>query len=177
MRKIYKSIYVILAGTMLLAACGKDFLKLDSPQNTDVELAIRDLQGMRAAVNGVYSTLQSLHYYGRTASVLPDLMSDNAQIGISNANRYINQDQYATGSNDAMVANMWNNLYIAVANANLLIEKGRRFRCRQRIRRSNARSSGRRTHCARWHISTWRVFIACHIISRQTLRIWVRRSC
>ncbi|WP_298710040.1 RagB/SusD family nutrient uptake outer membrane protein [Chitinophaga sp.] len=124
MRTIKNTIYALLAGTMVLSSCGKDFLTLEPQQNTEVSVAIRDLQGMRAALNGLYSTLQSASYYGRTASILPDLMSDNAQIAVSNSNRYLAQDQYVTASNDAQVSGLWNNLYVVVANANLLIEKG-----------------------------------------------------
>ncbi|WP_109697223.1 RagB/SusD family nutrient uptake outer membrane protein [Chitinophaga deserti] len=121
---IKKNIYALLAGTVLLASCSKDFLTLEPRQNTEVSVAIKDLQGMRAAVNGLYSALQSANYYGRTASVLPDLQSDNAHISTNYSNRYSNQDTYTTTANDGMASGLWNSLYITVANANLLIEKG-----------------------------------------------------
>lgn len=124
MRIIKNNIYALLAGTVLLTSCGKDFLTLEPRQNTEVAVAIKDLQGMRAAVNGIYSTLQGANYYGRTASVLPDLQSDNAHISTNYSNRYSNQDTYTTTANDGMASGMWNSLYTAVANANLLIEKG-----------------------------------------------------
>lgn len=107
-----------------ITACSKDFLETKSEQSAEIKNAIKDLPTLRAAVTGVYSLLQSETYYGRTYSLLPDLMSDNEFISVVNSNRYRNQDQYITTANDAAAADTWNQLYAVVANCNLIIQKG-----------------------------------------------------
>lgn len=105
-------------------ACSKKFLEFDPQQNTEVSKSIIDVPGMRAAVNGVYSILQGSNAYGRSIMLIPDLMSDNVQISVVNANRYQPEAQYNVSSNETFVNGLWNSLYAAVANANLIIQKG-----------------------------------------------------
>ncbi|WP_143310845.1 RagB/SusD family nutrient uptake outer membrane protein [Chitinophaga vietnamensis] len=127
MVKQYKHHIITLVAGFLLsatAACNKDFLELKPEQSTDVKDAVKDLPTMRAAINGVYSQMQSETYYGRTFSLLPDLMADNEYISVINSNRYRNNDQYVVTSNDGNAADTWNQLYNIVANANLMISKG-----------------------------------------------------
>ncbi|MFY0256199.1 RagB/SusD family nutrient uptake outer membrane protein [Chitinophaga sp. 30R24] len=116
------SVMMLLA--VLLGACGKGFLKQQPDQSTETNRAIRDLPGLRAAINGVYSLMQSESYYGRTMSLLPDLESDNSFISVINSNRYRNQDQYIVTANDTYTADTWNQLFRVVANANMVIMKG-----------------------------------------------------
>ncbi|WP_276480869.1 RagB/SusD family nutrient uptake outer membrane protein [Paraflavitalea pollutisoli] len=124
MKRVKYSIYILAAIVLAGTACKKSFLEIDPQQNTDVAQTVTDVPSTRAAVNGIYALLQSANSYGRTASLIPDLMSDNLQISVINANRYQPQDQYAMAANDGMATNLWNNLYQVVANANLVIEKG-----------------------------------------------------
>ncbi len=123
MKRIKYSLYILAAVLLAGTACKKSFLEIDPQQNTDVNQTITDVPSIRSAVNGIYSLLQSSNSYGRTATLIPDLMSDNLQISVLQANRYLNQDQYTVASNDGMVTNLWNNLYAVVANANLIIQK------------------------------------------------------
>jgi hypothetical protein len=124
MKRIKYSLYILAAVLISGTACKKSFLEIDPQQNTDVAQSIVDVSSMRAAVNGIYSLLQSANSYGRSATLFPDLMADNAQISVLNANRYLPQDQYTVASNDGMVSSLWNNLYAVVANANLVLQKG-----------------------------------------------------
>ena len=123
MKKIQIYFSFLLMLTIIATSCKKDFLEIDPKQNTDVGQTITDIAGMRAAINGIHSLLQSSNYYGRTLTLLPDLMADNEQISILNANRYQPQDQYVTTANDGMTSGLWNSLYSVVANANLMIQK------------------------------------------------------
>lgn len=124
MKRIKYSIYILASVVLTGTACKKSFLEIDPQQNTDVNATMVDVPSIRAAVNGIYSLLQSSNSYGRTATLVPDLMSDNLQISVVQANRYLNQDQYTVVATDGMVGNLWNNLYAVVANANLIIQKG-----------------------------------------------------
>lgn len=116
------AVTLFLAG--LFAGCGKDFLELKPPQSTPTEDAIKDLPGLRSAINGVYSLLQNENYYGRTMPLLPDLRADNEFISVINSNRYRNHDQYIVTANDAYTTDSWNLMYSVVANANMIIRKG-----------------------------------------------------
>lgn len=121
-KKYTYGILIVLAG--LLGACSKDFLEQKPDQSTETGKAIKDLPGLRAAINGVYSLMQSKDYYGRTMPLLPDLRSDNAFLSIINSNRYTNQNQYIVTANDVSTTDSWNQLYSVVANANMVIMKG-----------------------------------------------------
>lgn len=108
----------------LLTGCSKDFLHQDPTAATETRHAIRDLAGLRAAINGVYSLMQNENYYGRTMLLLPDLRGDNEYISVINSNRYRNLDQYIVTANDTYITDSWNQLYSVVANANMVIQKG-----------------------------------------------------
>ena len=123
MQKRYTyGVIILLAG--LISACNKDFLELKPEQATETGKAIKDLPGLRAAISGVYSLMQSEDYYGRTMPLLPDLRSDNSFVSVINSNRYRNQDQYIVTANDVYTTDSWNRLYSVVANANMVISKG-----------------------------------------------------
>jgi hypothetical protein len=111
----------ILAG--LFFSCNKSFLEVNPQQQTDAGEAIKDIASTRAAINGVYSLMQGVNYYGRTTTLLPDVMSDNVLISKKNQNRYLSYDQYITTANEGYGTSQWNLLYRVIANANLIISK------------------------------------------------------
>lgn len=121
---IKRIIPVVAISIILFTSCKKSFLELDPQQNTDVSKTIQDINGLRAAITGIYSSLQGVNDYGRSVPLLPDLMSDNLFISVVNSNRYQPQDQYVTIVSDGNASAMWNSLYAIVANANLVIDKG-----------------------------------------------------
>ncbi|NSL86426.1 RagB/SusD family nutrient uptake outer membrane protein [Chitinophaga sp. Mgbs1] len=119
-----KLLYIFaVTGMMITASCSKNFLQIDPQQQTDASLVIQDLPGTRAAITGIYSLMQSINGYGRTTTLLPDLMSDNVYISKKNQGRYLAYDQYNTVATDGYAASQWNQLYRVVANTNLLISK------------------------------------------------------
>lgn len=119
----YKYIAWVLV-TALVTGCSKDFLNQDPTAATETRHAIKDLAGLRAAINGVYSLMQNENYYGRTMLLLPDLRGDNEYISVLNSNRYRNLDQFIVTANDQYITDTWNQLYAVVANANMVIQKG-----------------------------------------------------
>lgn len=119
-----KIVYIYaMAGALFTTSCNKSFLQVDPQQQTDADLVIKDLPGTKAAVTGIYSLMQSVNNYGRTTTLLPDLMSDNVYISKKNQNRYLSYDQYNTVTTEGYGASQWNLLYRIVTNANLLISK------------------------------------------------------
>lgn len=110
--------------TASLGSCTKGFLDTTPQQSTSLDKVIVDLPSTRGAINGIYSLMKSADYYGRTMFVNADLMADNGYISKKNSGRYLPNDQYAVTNNDSRVRAAWNQLYLLVANANILIEKG-----------------------------------------------------
>ena len=80
------------------------------------------LSTARAAVNGLYSLMQSYSYYGRDAHVIPEILSDNATRSIKSGNRYTGMNTMTHAATDANVGRMWDQMYRVVINANAIID-------------------------------------------------------
>lgn len=122
--KIFVIILFISVAAFAGSSCKKSFLELKSEQSTDAEVAIIDIPSMRAAINGVYDLMQDDSYYGRTFTLLPDLMADNDYISSQNAGRYLDYDTYSTTKGDSYARDAWNQMYRIIVNANFIIQKG-----------------------------------------------------
>ena len=72
-----KSIITLFTFAICLIACNKDFLDIKPEQSVLTEDVFSNISTSRAAVNGLYSLMQSYSYYGRDAMVIPEVLSDN----------------------------------------------------------------------------------------------------
>ena len=106
------------------SSCKKSFLELQSQSSTDAQVSIVDIPSMRAAINGVYDLMQDDTYYGRTVTLLPDLMADNDFVSNQNAGRYLDYDQYITTKGSSYARDTWNQVYRIIVNCNFIIQKG-----------------------------------------------------
>lgn len=102
-------------------SCKKDFLDLKPQQSVFTDDMFTDLATTRAAVNGLYSLMQSYSYYGRDAMVIPEVLSDNATRSIKTGNRYTGMNTMTHTATDANVSRMWSQIYKVVTNANNII--------------------------------------------------------
>lgn len=114
-KHIIRSILFVLA--LAASACQESFLEVDPQQSLDSNKAIQDLPTLRAAISGVYSSLQSSNLYGRTLYVIPDLMADNTFISRANANRYTAHNEDRVIATDGFYTGTWNQAYLVIANA------------------------------------------------------------
>lgn len=105
-------------------SCSDGFLDVVPEQGAEAGKAIVDLPSMNAALNGMYSLLQSQDYYGRTFIVTPELVSNNGMISQIHSSRYTNINLNTVVSTDSYITALWNQLYALTVNANLLITKG-----------------------------------------------------
>ena len=119
MKKTY--IPFLLAGMLLTGACSKDFLDIRPQQSVFTEDVFSSMPTARAAVNGLYSLMQSYSYYGRDALVIPEVLSDNATRSVRTGNRYTGMNTMTHTATDANVSRMWNQMYQVVTNANAII--------------------------------------------------------
>ena len=112
---------IAILGIIFLASCQKDFLDIRPQQSVFTEDVFSSLPTARAAVNGLYSLMQSYSYYGRDAMVIPDVISDNMTRSVRTGNRYTGMNTMTHTATDANVSRMWNQMYQVVTNANAII--------------------------------------------------------
>lgn len=112
---------ILLFFTILLISCNKDFTDLKPQQSVFTEDIFSSMPTARAAVNGLYSLMQSYSYYGRDAMVIPEVISDNATRSVKTGNRYTGMNTLTHTATDANVSRMWNQIYQVVTNANAII--------------------------------------------------------
>lgn len=112
---------ILAAIVTLLVACNKDFLDVKPQQSVLIEDVFSQMSTSRAAVNGLYSLMQSYSYYGRDAMVIPEVLSDNVTRSVRTGNRYTGMNTMTHTATDANVSRMWNQMYQVATNANAII--------------------------------------------------------
>jgi len=115
-----KSLLIVLIGCSLVA-CNKDFLEVKPQQSVLTGDVFSQVATSRAAVNGLYSLMQSYSYYGRDAMVIPEVLSDNLTRSVKTGNRYTGMNTMTHTATDANVSRMWNQMYQVATNANAII--------------------------------------------------------
>lgn len=115
-----KSLLIVLLGCSLVA-CNKDFLEVKPQQSVLTGDVFSQVSTSRAAVNGLYSLMQSYSYYGRDAMVIPEVLSDNLTRSVKTGNRYTGMNTMTHTATDANVSRMWNQMYQVATNANAII--------------------------------------------------------
>ena len=73
MKKIYSAFAIFIL--LFLISCKKDFLEVKPQQSVLTADVFASMSTSRAAVNGLYSLMQSYSYYGRDAMVIPEVLS------------------------------------------------------------------------------------------------------
>ena len=112
---------IAILGIILLASCQKDFLDNRPQQSVFTEDVFSSMPTARAAVNGLYSLMQSYSYYGRDAMVIAEVISDNMTRSVRTGNRYTGMNTMTHTATDANISRMWNQMYQVVTNANAII--------------------------------------------------------
>ncbi|MBM3441462.1 MAG: RagB/SusD family nutrient uptake outer membrane protein [Bacteroidetes bacterium] len=120
--------FLSLSALLLTMGCGKNFLDLKPQQSVFAEDVFSSLATARAAVNGLYSLMQSYSYYGRDALVIPEVLSDNATRSVRTGNRYAGMNTMTHTATDANVSRMWNQMYKVVSSANNIIANEEKLR-------------------------------------------------
>ncbi|SMO44564.1 RagB/SusD family nutrient uptake outer membrane protein [Gracilimonas mengyeensis] len=110
--------YLLIA---LLAAVGCDVLDQEPQTAISDEIAIRDQKSAEAALNGLYSQLQSTDYYGSNLFIMSDVTSDISQ-SIGTWDFYREMDTYVTSAGNLENRNLWSQAYTTINHANNIIE-------------------------------------------------------
>lgn len=120
---------LIVAGLLgTTAACGEGVLDVDPTTSIPEEQAIIDAQTARAALAGAYNAIQDATeatdgwYYAETFVDFGDLRTDNTE-HIGTFTGYQDNDDVDTRADDGSIERMWDEIYIAINRANILIAR------------------------------------------------------
>ncbi|SFN70580.1 RagB/SusD domain-containing protein [Chitinophaga sp. YR627] len=83
--------------------------------------ALKTIQGVNAAVNGMYEGLRGTEYYGRNYLVMPEIAADNVYLSLSNSNRFLSSWRLSWLVADVDVTGVWNRVYAVILRANNII--------------------------------------------------------
>lgn len=83
--------------------------------------ALKTIQGVNAAVNGMYEGLKGTEYYGRNYLVIPEIAADNVYLSLSNSNRFLSSWRLSWLVADGDVTGVWNRVYAVILRANNII--------------------------------------------------------
>lgn len=111
---------IILTSALLLLVSCSDWLNTEPRHAVTDEMALNDMSGIDGAVISMYELLQSGNYYGRDMFVAGDLLADNAQIALSNTNRFPGHPVNAVGAGFGEDVTVWTNAYRVINIANLI---------------------------------------------------------
>jgi len=118
-----KNIQIIaLLSVLALSAC-EDFLEKDRDDAVVAELAIRNLEDARTALNGVYSAFKSANYYGRYFVAHADVLTDQVQSVIGYSNQLGEMYKWSFLSDNGAITGAWGAMYAASVRASNIIDK------------------------------------------------------
>lgn len=127
--RIYNySLALVSLLALVTLSCKKSFTDIRPQQSVFTADVFSSLGTARAAVNGLYSQMQSYSYYGRDAMVIPEVLSDNATRSVRTGNRYTGMNTMTHTATDANVGRFWNQLYRVVVNSNAIIANEEKLR-------------------------------------------------
>lgn len=119
-----KYIAPLLGLAMIATSCKKSYLDLKPYNAVVLSDAIKSEGDLQVALAGAYSSLRNTNLYGRTLPVRGDLQADNTYITTANSGRYISMNNYVFTAVDGDANGIWTNAYIAIKNANTVINSG-----------------------------------------------------
>ena len=113
----------LIAPVLVLVAAGCNSILDTHPSTTIPEAtAISDAPSARAAVAGMYTSLQSTSSYGEELLEFGDLSSDNAD-NTGTFTSYLEADRNDLHSNNASIFDIWVSAYDGINRANEIITK------------------------------------------------------
>lgn len=113
----YLKKYLLLT---LVIATGCDVLNQNPQTAISDDIAIQDQKSAEAALNGLYSQLQSGNYYGNNLQIISDVTSDIAQ-SVGTWDFYREMDTYVTSTGNLESRDLWSQIYTTINHANNII--------------------------------------------------------
>jgi len=110
------SIYLLLFAASI-TSCSK-ILETTPRSEVDLNQATTNLEAQQGILIAVYQQLQNSGYYGRDFIVIPEVLSDNAEITAQNSNRFVQQANNTPRSHQGT----WTANYLAIFRCNFVIQ-------------------------------------------------------
>lgn len=106
----------------LMNSC--NVLDVESESSIPADQAFKNKKGIEQGILGSYDAFQSLSYYGRTFSILPDLSSDDLKHPTeATSSDYAEVDGHVILPENGTVEGIWNAIYNTINTANSVIVK------------------------------------------------------
>lgn len=124
---IKATIACVVTGSFLSLASCSNLLDVAPRSSASSETALTTAEGLDAALNGIYDRLQSVVLYGRDMLAVSEALSDNAQ-ATNKSGRLNNESRNVTGATFGtaiQTGGSWQTTYLAVNQANLVIDAAR----------------------------------------------------
>ncbi len=123
MKKYHKHTWLplLLAATMLISACGKQFLDEQPPTSVSIEKGILTDTDMMEALAGLYRNLDNYFLFGRNAVVFGDLLADNVYLSSTNSSRLLTQYSYTFIVSSPETRLLWAQSYYSILQVNRII--------------------------------------------------------
>lgn len=115
--KFYKISFLLI----FIVASGCDVLNQDPQTAISEDNAIRDQKSAEAALNGLYSQLQSGDYYGDNIQIITSVTSDISQ-SVGTWDFYREMDTFVTVPGNLENRNLWIAAYSTINHANNIIK-------------------------------------------------------
>lgn len=118
--KYIKKLLVVFS-FIFLNSCN-DFLEVDQVGKSTVSIFFSDMDGIRTALPGAYSTIYN--YYGEEFVLYPDVAADMLQANITGENSMISQYNYISNPDEEITAvgGIWTGALEALVNVNNILK-------------------------------------------------------
>jgi len=113
--------YIILATSIAFSSCKKDFLDQKSSTAVNASTAIKTVNDLTDAVNGLYTGAKNASLYGTNVSILGDLLADNVFVSSSNYGQLTNSNNYTFSATSGEASGLWLQGYNTILQANRII--------------------------------------------------------
>lgn len=115
-------IFICIAVFSIFSSCN-DKLELDPTGSLTTDEALSDISGMRSAILGAYSGMQSVAYYGRNYLVMDELEGDLVYLSLSNSNRFVTNYTFSWNADNGDFRDFWNVAYSIILRCNNILSR------------------------------------------------------
>lgn len=128
MKSIKHKILLIASALVFFAQTGCDeFLDTQPYAEIDREIAFRSIEDFESAVSGLYNSIRSGSYWGRSMISVPEMMTDNVVQGIRNNGAFTQIHYWNHNSFSGEFGGIWAAAYRVIFNANSILENTQAF--------------------------------------------------